>query len=164
MKSEDTLPDGIKLTPQEEKAVTSVRKIFDDFKQGFDKVGIKTLENSKYTTHMLPHEELDVAHRLRGWDYLTDDLSFKHRALMSKTWMPDITEVMNEYIPRASRKIAFQPFFKKWTPFMESLRNQPEVANYFVDWIEPYLKGKQSRYHEYGNSIVNGINSLEICI
>src|SRR5208283_4022102 len=96
------------------------------------------------------------------FDYFPEDLSFQHRSLMSKTWMPDIVETMNEYIPRASKKLAFQPFLKKWVPFMEGLKDHPEVANYFVDWMEPYLKGRTSGYHKLGDAVVNATNSAEI--
>jgi hypothetical protein len=141
--AEDSLPEGIKLSPVEQKAADQLRKYQESTRDKLETLGIPVIKTKGYMTHLwqqLVNDKtaMGIVDRFQAKPTL---LSFMSRLPDSQTWLPSAHEAMKGYVPIAEYKIAYQPFLSRWRPFIDSLQ-QPQLQKFMNDWISDNMNKK----------------------
>lgn len=154
----DALPEGITLTSKELEISSRVREYMDMAGKTLESLGIPIIKNRPYLPHIwkaLIADEgaLSFASRMK----IPEIMSFLHQLPESRIWTPSVRMILENYIPMAERKIAYQPFLNKWAEFVNE-RSYPKLQSYMHDWIDANLYKKGESLLEKG---ANALISLE---
>jgi len=154
----DALPEGVKLSPEELAISSKIREYMDTTGRALEEVGIPIIKTRTYMPHIwkaLTADEgaLSFASRMK----IPEVMSFLHQLPEGRIWTPSARMILENYIPMAERKIAYQPFLNKWADFANS-REYPKLQGYMKDWIDANLYKKGESLLEKGT---NALISLE---
>lgn len=155
----DELPEGIKLSQQEAKAVSQLRKYQEGTRDRLEELGIPVIKEKGYMTHLYKQlladtEGYNVVDKFQIKPTL---LSFMSRLPNTKSWLPSAHEAMRSYIPVAEYKIAYQPFLDRWRPFIDKIK-QPQLQKFMNDWIAENMNKKDIGF---GEKLLNAAVGLE---
>ena len=137
------------IKPEEQLAVEQTRKYLDLTASRMTQIGMKTFTDPKknYVPYIFQTGEYGdvgsrpLAERLWYGSREKPDatwLDFMSRQPESKDWFPLWHQSMSSYIPSAERKLAFNPFLRKWTPAI-------------IDWKSKGFKNAA----EWGTNFIN---------
>lgn len=155
------------ITPEEQLAVDQTRKYLDLTASRMDQQGMTTFQNpnKNYVPYIFHTGEygdtggIPFAERLWYGSKsrpTTDWLDFIARTPGSKDWFPLWHQSMESYIPSVERKLAFNPFLRKWTPEINEWRatDKRNAAEWGAGFINRNMSGESS------NAMMKGLDKL----
>jgi hypothetical protein len=155
------------VTPEEQLAVDQTRKYLDITASRMNQQGMKTLQdpNKSYVPYIFQTGEYGdtggVPFAERLWygsknKPTTEWLDFIARTPGSKDWFPLWHQSMESYIPAVERKLAFNPFLRKWTPEINEWRatDMRNAAEWGAGFINRNMSGESS------NMLAQGLDKL----
>ena len=131
------LPEGVKLSKEEQHSADQLRKFMEDRRDKLEAVGIPVIREKAYMTHMWRQllEDDTVLDMVGKFQEKPTLLRFMSRLPGSRPWLPSAHEAMRAYVPTVEYKLAYQPFLDRWRPFVDQIK-QPRLKKFMNDWIE----------------------------
>jgi hypothetical protein len=131
------LPEGVKLSKEEQHSADQLRKYMEDRRDKLEAVGIPVIREKAYMTHMWRQllEDDTVLDMIGKFQEKPTLLRFMSRLPGSRPWLPSAHEAMRAYVPTVEYKLAYQPFLDRWRPFVDQIK-QPRLKKFMDDWIQ----------------------------
>jgi hypothetical protein len=162
MAAADELPIGIRLTRAEQKASKSIRDYMTSTRDALKSVGIPIINEKAYMPRIWSHlldspEAQNVFAKATQAQQIPGLLPFMSRTPGARSWFPSVHAAMDAYIPTAEFKIAYQPFLKRWSQYINTIQ-QPRLREYMQNWVTKNLYAPKQSVWESG---LNGAVGFE---
>lgn len=136
------------LNAKEKKLAGTVRGYFQRTRKELDALGIPVLPAEQGYIPHLASELPGVREKFFAGgkrDLMKKSLDFSHRNPGSVMWFPSLNEIMEYYTKAATKKIAFQPFVKKWADFRNQLPKQGRRGELLSKWWDDWYTSNYER-------------------